>query len=209
MTDAPQQPGTSPVETTSTPAPVGSTPAAPTASPPSATTEAAPSLVNTAPAPTPEPLTADAITIPEGLTLDNDSMSTFLGVMNDAAMSPQERAQALIDLQASLTTKSSEAGSQAWQDQQAAWQAEIAADPVIGGANLESTIAGIGNLLNRFGNPEVRAAFDQTGAGNNPHIVRFLSTLVAQVKEPGPTDPGRPPGPGGKTLEERLYPNPT
>ncbi len=134
-------------------------------------------------------------------------MTTFLSVMNDAAMSPQQRAQALIDLQASLTTKSSEAGSQAWNDQQAAWQAEIAADPVIGGANFDKTIAGIGSLLNRFGNAEVRAAFDQTGAGNNPHIVRFLSTLVSQLKEPGPANPGAPVGAGpGKTLAERLYP---
>lgn len=141
------------------------------------------------------------------MTLDNDSMTSFLSVMNDAAMSPQERAQALITLQASLATKSSEAGSQAWNDQQAAWQAEISADPALGGANLTNTIAGIGNLMDRFGNADVRAAFDSTGAGNNPHIVRFLTTLVSQLREPAPINPGNPVvGGGARSHEDRLYP---
>lgn len=136
-------------------------------------------------------------------------MTSFVGIMNDAAMSPQQRAQALIDLQASLTTKSSEAGSQAWKDEQAAWQAEIANDPVLGGPNLEKTVAGIGQLMDRFATDEIRQAFDQTGAGNNPHIVRFLSTLVSQLKEAPAIPPGGP-GNGGapKTLADRIYGNP-
>jgi hypothetical protein len=141
------------------------------------------------------------------MSLDTDSMTTFLSVMNDAALTPQARAQALIDLQAGLATKSSEMGSQAWNDQQTAWQAEIAADPVIGGNNLEKTIAGIGNLMTRFATPEVRDAFNTTGAGNNPHIVRFLHTLVSQLKEPTPTPPGGPAAASGRTAADRMYGN--
>ena len=136
-------------------------------------------------------------------------MTTFLSVMNDAAMTPQARAQALVDLQASLFAKSSEMGSQARTDQQAAWQAEIAADPVIGGANLQNTIAGIGNLMDRFATPEVRAAFDETGAGNNPHIVRFLHTLVSQLKEPAPLPSGSPASTPARSVADRLYGTPT
>lgn len=154
----------------------------------------------------PVALTADAITLPEGLTLDNDSMTSFLSVMNDAALTPQARAQALIDLQAGLITKSSEMGSQAWKDEQAAWQAEIQADPVLGGANFAKTFGNIGNLMDRFADTDVRAAFDKTGAGNNPHIVRFLNTLHAQLREPAPIPPGTPPAGGAKSLEDRLYP---
>ena len=135
-------------------------------------------------------------------------MTEFLGVMNNPTMSAAERAQALVNLQAGLAAKSSEMGSQAWNDQQAAWQAEIQADPELGGANLQKTIAGIGQLMDRFGTPEIRAAFDSTGAGNNPHIVRFLSTLVSQLKEPAPIPPGAPGSGGqGRSLEERLYPS--
>lgn len=146
--------------------------------------------------------------MPEGFTLDEGAIGTLLETMNNRDLTPVQQAQALIELQASLTTKSSEAGSQAWKDEQANWQAEVSADPVLGGANLETTIAGIGNLLERFGNDEVRAAFDQTGAGNNPHIIRFLSTLVGQLKEPAPIDPGNP-GNGGapRSLANRIYGN--
>lgn len=183
-------------ETTSTPTPT-----------PTPTPEAAPSLVNQQPPAAPAPLTADAITIPEGLTLDNDSMTTFLSVMNNQDLTPAQRAQELVNLQAALTTKSSEAGSQAWNDQQAAWQAEVAADPVLGGANLPTTMAAIGNLMDRFATPEVRAAFDQTGAGNNPHIVRFLTTLHAQLKEPTPIPPGGPGSASQRSAAERIFGN--
>lgn len=151
-----------------------------------------------------------ALQAPEGFTLDEEASTSFLGIMNNRDLTPQQQAQALLELQASLTAKSSEMGSQAWKDEQANWQAAVAADPVIGGANLEATIAGIGNLLTRFGNDDVREAFDKTGAGNNPHIVRFLSTLVGQLKEPAPIDPGKP-GNGGapRSQADRIFGNPS
>jgi hypothetical protein len=144
--------------------------------------------------------------MPEGFTLDAADGASLLTILNNQELSATDRANALISLQASLTTKSSEAGSQAWNDEQANWQAEVAADPVLGGANLAATIAGIGTLMNRFATPEARAAFDKSGAGNNPHIVRFLSTLVGQLKEPSPLDPGNP-GNGGarKSSADRIY----
>lgn len=134
-------------------------------------------------------------------------MDAFLSIMNDTALDPAARGQELLNLYASLTTKSSEAGSQAWKDQQQAWQQEVIADPELGGANLEKTIAGIGSIMDRFGNDEVRAALDQTGAGNHPAVVRFLSTLASQLREPGPTPQGGPASAAATTLEKRLFPN--
>lgn len=152
------------------------------------------------------PLEATAFTVPEGFALDDTSMASFLGIMNDQSMDAAGRAQALINLQASLATQASEAGSREWNDRQASWQAEVQADPEIGGPNLEKTIANIGQLMTRFGNDEVRRAFDQTGAGNNPHIVRFLNSLHAQLREPGPVNPGGPAAGGAPlSLAERIY----
>lgn len=182
---------------------------------PAATTEG--SLVGAAgtqpeaapvPAPAPEyvPFTSADLTPPEGFTLDDAAMGTLLEVMNNRELTPAQQAQSLLELQASLTAKSSEMGSQAWKDEQATWQAAVAADPVLGGTNLETTIAGIGNLMNRFGDDDVREAFDKTGAGNNPHVVRFLSTLVGQLKEPEPLPPGGP-GNGGapRSHADRIF----
>lgn len=153
-------------------------------------------------------MTAEVFTIPDGFELAAEDMTSFLSIMNNRELTPQQQAQSLIELQANLTTKSSEAGSQAWKDEQQKWQDEVAADPVIGGANLQKTLEGIGSLMDRYGNDETRAAFDQTGAGNNPHIVRFLSTLVGQLKEPTPVPPGNPAGGAAtRSLADRIYGN--
>lgn len=205
MTEGMQPQGTSPAETTSSPPttpPSNPAPAAPAAPP--AAAPAAPA----APAPAPlAPLTMDAFTLPSGFTVDAEASSAFLSILNNQSLSPAQLGQELLNLQANLATKSSEAGSQAWNDMQAAWQSEIANDPQIGGANLQNTIASIGSLMDRYGNDEVRAAFDSTGAGNNPHVVRFLASLAAQLKEPSSVPPGAPGAGAARSVEQRLYPN--
>lgn len=186
-------------ETTETPPANNS--AAPAADPPQQQTQEA------AQPAAPAPLTAEALTLPEGFELDEKAATSFLDIMNNAELSPIDRANALINLQADLGRAASEAGSKAWEEQQEAWQQEVADDQEIGGQNLEKTISNIGGLLDRFGNDEVRKAFDQTGAGNNPHVVRFLNA-VATVLGEGKPAPGNLPANGApKTAAEVLYPN--
>lgn len=134
-------------------------------------------------------------------------MTSFLGVMNNQALTPAQRAQELVNLQVALSAKSSEMGSQAWKDQQAAWQDEVYKDPTLGGANFETTVSNVRGLVDRFGDDNIRAAFDATGAGNNPHVVRFLNTLATQLKEASPTPPGGPSAGQARTAAERIYGN--
>lgn len=191
-----------------TPTPTTPTPVSPASPTPETPAVEAPASI-IAPAPAAAPLTAEALVLPEGFTLDADTSASFLDILNNGALNPTERANALIKLQADIATKSSEAGSQAWNDQQQAWQQEVVNDPILGGPNLEKTIAAIGGLMDRYASPEVRAAFNETGAGNNPHIVRFLHALSSQLREAGPLPSGSPAGAGQQTLEQRLYPTMT
>lgn len=194
MNDVTQQPSTTPeTETSSTPP----------------TTTPDPSLVNQQP-PAPEapaftPLEVSALTLPEGLTFADEDMNNFLAIINNQGITHAERAQALIDLQANLTTKSSEAGSQAWNDQQQAWQNEVQNDPELGGANLETTLANVGRVMDKFGTPEIRSAFDQTGAGNHPQIVRFLNELGKQFMEATPAAPGSPTNSQSASTADRIF----
>lgn len=181
-----------------------------TPTPPAPTTE--PSLVNQPPAVAEPaafvPLEASAFTMPEGFALDDESMTGFLGIMNNRELSPQEQAQALIELQAGITTKSSEAGSQAWNDQQQAWQQEVAAHPTLGGDNLPKTLESVGRLMDKYATPEIREAFDKTGAGNHPAVVGFLHALSAALSESKPAAPGAPVGQSAATsLATTMYPN--
>lgn len=130
----------------------------------------------------PEPLTAESLTIPEGFEVQPELSEKFLEILN-GDMSPQDRANALLALHGETLTSASEANSKAWEDMQTEWKEEAKGDPDIGGAKLQPTLAGIGKLLNEFGNEEVRNVFNLTGAGNNVHIIKFLDKIANVLTE--------------------------
>jgi hypothetical protein len=200
MSDVMASPATTPAETTSSPTATIPTPA---------TNETPATIVGAPAAPAAEafvPLTAEAFTLPEGFALDEKPMGSFLEIMNNRELTPQQQAQSLLELQASLATAASEAGSAKWNETQQAWQTAIEADQEIGGANLPKTISNIGGLMDRFGNDDLRAYMNESGAGNNPHLVRFLNTLAGQLGEATIVPAGSPAGGGGeRTLADRIF----
>lgn len=121
-------------------------------------------------------------------------------------MAPQDRALALINLQAQLNQQASETGSARWNEQQQSWQTEIQNDPELGGDKLPTTVANIARVMDRFATPEVRDILNQTGLGNNPHLVRFMNAVGKQFAEGGVVPGGRPSS-SATSLEKRLYPN--
>lgn len=166
------------------------------------------SLVNKAEVPKPEPvapLTLTDFKLPEGFEADAPLQEEFVGILNDATLSRAQLAQKLVDLQAKAVTTASERGSKEFADLQTKWKDEITADAEIGGAKLDGHLANISKMLDKFGTADARAAFDATGAGNNPHIVRMLAKVAALVNEPGPVS-GQP-GSMPKDPASILYPN--
>src|SRR3990172_1633324 len=151
------------------------------------------------------PLTAETVKLPEGFTVDEPTMTSFLEVMNDRELSAADRAQKLIDLQASVLTQASEANSKAWDELQETWKGEVKADPEIGGAKFDLTVSNISKLLDQYGSKETRDAFSLTGAGNNPHIVKFMSKLATQLTEGNPVLGN--PGATSTTAAERMFPS--
>lgn len=152
------------------------------------------------------PLTAESVKLPEGFEADKPLLDKFVGVMNDPALTPATRAQALVDLQAEAMKGASERASQLWAEKQTQWQDEVKADPTVGGAKLDGVLAGISTLLNTHGTPEVRQAFDETGAGNNVHIVKFLATVASLIGE-GKAAPASQPASPPQGLADRMFPN--
>lgn len=144
--------------------------------------------------------------MPDGIEINPALRDEFVGVLNNPKLSPVARAQALVDLQVKAATAASERASQLWAEKQTQWQDEVKADATIGGAKLEGVLAGISTLLNTHGTPEVRQAFDETGAGNNVHIVKFLSTVAGLIGEGKPALAGNPAAPPAN-LADRMFPN--
>jgi hypothetical protein len=132
-------------------------------------------------------------------------MTPFVELVNKYNI-PREAVDAMVDLQTKAMQKNSEAGSLAWSDMQKQWAGEIAADPELGGKMWETKHApAIGQMLDKYGSPDVRAALDLTGAGNNPHVVRMFAKLAAAVTEPGFV-PAPAPVDNQSTAESRIYP---
>jgi hypothetical protein len=150
------------------------------------------------------PLTADAVKLPEGFNVDAPTMEKFLGLMNDQKMSAADRVNGLANLQAEVLKSQSEKAMADWEGLNASWQEEVKADPVLGGQKLDMTLAGINTLINTHGTPELRQVMDATGAGNNIHVVRFLSKVAGLLGEGKPATgvPSAAPRP----IEQTMYP---
>lgn len=146
--------------------------------------------------------------LPEGVKPDEKSMADFTALLGKNKV-PADVAQGLIDLHyaqmKSLTEAASAANSKLWTDTQSEWRSALDKDPELGGDRKAAVAARLGKALDEFGSREAREAFDLTGAGNNPHIVRFINKMAAALVEGGPVQPGGPTDRKGQTLGQKLY----
>lgn len=166
--------------------PVAYPPVEPPADPPTAVDPPADPPKPADPEPEPaavEPLTVEALAAPEGFEIEPAMAEDFLKIVNDGEMDPKDKANALIALHAKTITAASEASSVAFDEMQTKWRDEVKADPDIGGAKLQPTIANVGKLLDEFGNAELKEVFDFTGAGNNIHVIKFLNVIADKLTE--------------------------
>lgn len=156
----------------------------------------------------PEPLTAEAITFPEDVVVDEDLRDELLGVLNNAELDSKGRAQALVDLHIKALKEASEKGSQAFMDMQTEWQDKAKAEY---GQKLEPALSNIAKLIDKYGGDaeqtrELRDLFTMTGAGNNVRMIRFLDNIAQQLVVEGRPVPGAPSS-AGRTIAQTLYPN--
>lgn len=164
------------------------------------------------------PLTLESVKLPEGfedVVLETvgegadakqvTALSKALDIMNDAAMSPADRLQKLVDLQQSVVSLTANAAAEAWTGMQTQWRQEVQALPEIGGAKLPETLATIKKGLDQSGADKAfYDAMTLTGAGNNPAVVKVLYALTKNLSEGKPVL-GEPPK-GKLPIEARLYP---
>jgi hypothetical protein len=138
------------------------------------------------------------------VTVNPEVAGEFVALVNELGL-PRDQVAKLVALQEKTMAAASETGSRAWAEVQDKWASEVQADPDIGGQKWPEVQGKIGQLLDTYGNAELRQAFDLTGAGNNPHVVRFMSKVAAVLSESGYIS-GSPGGLGEKSAANILYP---
>ncbi len=197
------------------------TPAAPAPTPgdtlypaePAAPATPDPAPVDPAPEPSPDPApppdpapdpAALELKLPEGVELDAAVMDTFKQTLVDPALSQNERGQKLVDMFVDLQTKAATEQQKAWETTQEGWLKDIQTDPVMG-KDFAQTTEILGKALDAFGTKEAREAFEITGAGNNPHVVRFVYNMAKALNEGTHVQPGNVAPKGPRTAGAILY----
>lgn len=155
--------------------------------------------------PTIEPLSAEDISFGEDIEVSEELQSELLEAFNNQELDPKARAQALVDLHVKAMKAAGEASVKQWSDMQQQWQDEVKADAEIGGENLQPALERISRLLKERGSPELLGVMDLTGAGNNPHVLKFLDSVAKDLTEGGPVS-GGPKG-DERSAASKLYPS--
>jgi hypothetical protein len=133
-------------------------------------------------------------TKPEGLEFDDTNMAEFKAFAKEQDLT-QEQAQKFLEFGGEKIKAMTEAPYKLWAETQAKWQAEVKADPEIGGTKFQDSRAMAAKVFEPGeSNPFVRSeeeakglkeALNMTGAGNNPAMVKFFVRLGSLLSEPG------------------------
>lgn len=144
---------------------------------------------------------------------DEETQQSFTNAFKDLGLSQEQATKALNlyvqDMKEMLTEMDAE-NAQKHKEQIQTWKKEIANDPQLGGVNLQQTKQNIANVMNKFGNDDLKA-FLNSGAGYNPTVIRFLNDVGAQLGNDSAFINGK--GAGNTQSEssyeraKRMYPN--
>lgn len=132
-------------------------------------------------------------TVPDAFKLEGQDLTDFKSFAKEQDLS-QEQAQKVLDFAGPKIKQMIEQPYKAWNEIQSRWQAEVKADPEIGGTKYEQSVKEAGNVFvpgesNPFIKSDVEAkslreALKATGAGNNPAIVRLFVKMGRLLAEP-------------------------
>ena len=132
--------------------------------------------------PTGAPEAYTDFTLPEGVSLDADTLDAFKGLAKELNI-PQEAAQKLVDLQTKLATKQVEDLQSAVVAQSQKWAAEVRNDPELGGENYDKSVASAVKVIQAFGDPALTELLNESGLGNHPALFKFCHRISAAISE--------------------------
>lgn len=141
------------------------------------------------------------ITAPDGFEVDDELRSAFTPVARELNLS-SKGAQKLVELKA----KDIQLQTERWGNHLNELRSQAQADPEIGGAKYNDSVAAGRRVISKFGTPGLRKLMNDYGVGAHPEMIRFMRKIDAAMGEPSTMQSGD--GPGvvtQKPLHEILY----
>lgn len=146
----------------------------------------------------PAPINIAELKLPEGFKLEEAQGKAFTELLTRPDLSPQARAQELLNLYAAERKKDTDQIGSSWNATVDVWHKDIASDPEIGTGDTKSPLkpevkATLAKVLDAYGGTELRQALDLTGAGSNPAVIRALVKMAPKLVETSRHVQGSPP----------------
>jgi len=140
--------------------------------------------------------------MPEGIEVDTELAGELKTFAKENGLT-QEQAQQIADLgvkmqQKQLTTIAETVKS---------WAETAKTDKEYGGEAFDANLAQANKALAQFATPEFLQFLQESGLGNHPEMIRTWYRVSKTVSEDRLVTGSRTSSSGGKSLEERLYPN--
>jgi hypothetical protein len=152
------------------------------------------------------------LTIPEGIPLNEQAATEYKGLAKEQDLT-QEQAEKLLEYGGAKAKVAVEALRDQWFDQQRTWEAQVIADPEIGGAEniwIAQRIFEPGKDNPFVNNADeakaLKAALNMTGAGSNPAFVRLFvraGNFMSRRMSAGPNTTRQA---APRSLASKLYP---
>src|ERR1700682_2201467 len=195
------------------PPPAAAAPAAAGAPPPAAPAAgavAAPAAQSPEPPKPAAPAAAPAkieVKLRDGVKIDEKVLDEFRTIVSNEKLSPQERAQALIDLQFRAQDGNVKAVEAAITTQRNADLEALKADPQFGGARFEQTRNDARSVMKQFFGEKGSKLLELYGLDCHPDFTIPLARIRALIKEDTVTGTADGKGPAGEPdAIERMFP---
>jgi len=143
--------------------------------------------------------------MPEGMELDAKMAEVMSPVLKDIGLT-RGQAQKLAENLAAYTKQKAEAGAKEWADINTGWIASAKKDQEIGGAKWDGSVKVAQSALARFGTPALNAFLAESGGGNHPEVIRFMTRVGSAIAEDKP-ETGDSAGKGQTEAAYTLFPN--
>ena len=122
------------------------------------------------------------LSLPENADLTGDYLEQVESYAKELGLS-QEQAAQMVERDASLVAGYRDRVLAEHQQEVQGWTDQVKADADLGGINFESTVKHAQSAIERFGDDSFRKVLNESGYGNHPDFVRFVSKIGKAIAE--------------------------
>lgn len=120
--------------------------------------------------------------LPEGSQLDAKAIERISLQSKEKGLS-NEQAQAVIESESKAIATFVEGEKERVKARTDVWRSEVQADPELGGDGYKKNVELAKRVVQRFGTDALMKTLDDTGLGNYPELVRFVSRIGKAMSE--------------------------